>query len=157
MNTGDLETTPGPEPENASELPRRLFLRLGAAGAGGLAIAGAGGLGTPYLAQRGLLSTDGAFAATSTALGDILFYTEVFPTSPLILEPFRDELNVPKALAPSADFKTWDKPPGPGQGQQNSLRQRAPPDLAQPDRRAWTRSSTRSTCWCDRTRSPRPR
>ena len=121
MNTGEPETTSGPELENSSELPRRLFLRLGAAGAGGLAIAGAGGLATPYLAQRGLLSPDGALAATSTALGDTLFYTEAFPTSPLILEPFHDELNVPKALAPSTDFTSWDKPPGPGQGQQNSL------------------------------------
>ena len=104
MNTGEPETTSGPELENSSELPRRLFLRLGAAGAGGLAIAGAGGLATPYLAQRGLLSPDGALAATSTALGDTLFYTEAFPTSPLILEPFHDELNVPKALAPSTDY-----------------------------------------------------
>src|SRR6476619_5248292 len=121
MSTGDLETTSEQEPENISQLPRRTFLRIGAAGVGGLAIAGAGGLGTPYLAQRGLLSADGAVAATSTALGDILFYTEAFPTSPLILEPFRDELNVPKALAPASDFKSWATPPGPGQGQQNSF------------------------------------
>ena len=95
MSTGDLETTSEQEPENISQLPRRTFLRIGAAGVGGLAIAGAGGLGTPYLAHRGLLSADGAVAATSTALGDLLFYTEAFPTSPLILEPFRDELNIP--------------------------------------------------------------
>ena len=121
MNTAHHQPPSGPEPENSSVLPRRLLLRLGAAGAGGLAIAGAGGLATPYLAQRGLLTPDGAVAAASTALGDLLFYTEVFPTSPLILEPFIDELNIPKALAPSTVFTSWDKPPGPGQGQQNSF------------------------------------
>ncbi|NUR06138.1 MAG: multicopper oxidase domain-containing protein [Nocardioidaceae bacterium] len=102
-------------------LQRRTFLRVGAAGATGLAVAGATGLGLPYLSKQGLLSPDGAFGAVSTALGDQLFYTEVFPTSPLILNPFTDELNVPKALAPSTDYMDWVDPPGPGEGQQNSL------------------------------------
>jgi hypothetical protein len=47
------------------------------------------------MAQRGLLSADGAFAATSTALGDVLFYIEKFPTSPLIISPFSDPLPIP--------------------------------------------------------------
>ncbi len=112
---------------------RRTVLRLGAAGATGVALGAAGGFGTPYLSQRGLLSADGAFAATSTALGDLLFYTEVFPTSPLILSPFTDKLPIPKALAPvqNGEYAGWAKPPGPGIGQQNSMRQRAPPDLVE--------------------------
>ncbi|MGH3308541.1 MAG: multicopper oxidase family protein, partial [Nocardioides sp.] len=76
----------------------------------------------PYLADRGWLSADGAFAATSTALADAL-YTEAFPTSPLILTPFRDALPIPKALRPThkSAFVRWPKPPGPGRGRQNSL------------------------------------
>jgi len=75
------------------------------------------------LASRGLLSADGAFAAAATELGDRLFYEEVFPTSPLILNPFSDPLPVPRALAPvpETDFRRWARPPGPGPGQQNSL------------------------------------
>ena len=74
--------------------------------------------------RRGLLSADGAFAATATALGDLLFYVEKFPTSPLILSPFTDVLPVPKALAPvpASTVSAWPLPPGPGPGQQNSLR-----------------------------------
>ncbi|MEO6144787.1 MAG: multicopper oxidase domain-containing protein [Dermatophilaceae bacterium] len=78
----------------------------------------------PFLSQRGLLSADGAFAATSTELGDNLFYLEAFPTSPLILSPFSDPLLIPKALAPEPEsaYKAWTQPPGGGVGQQNSLR-----------------------------------
>ena len=87
-------------------------------------MAAAGAFGKPYLAKKGLLSADGAFAATSTALGDLLFYLERFPTSPLILDPFKDPLVVPKALRPEpkAGFTRWPEPPGPGLGQQNSRR-----------------------------------
>lgn len=53
-------------------------------------------------------------------------YTEVFPTSPFILNPFTDPLPIPKPLAPS-DPTTWKDPktgkplpPGPGPGQQDS-------------------------------------
>src|SRR3954468_965630 len=70
-------------------ISRRTLLRLGAAGGAGAALVAAQGWGAPFLAQRGLLSADGAFAASSTALGDLLFYTEAFPTSPLIIEPFK--------------------------------------------------------------------
>jgi FtsP/CotA-like multicopper oxidase with cupredoxin domain len=104
-------------------MSRRAVLRLGAAGVVGAGVTAARGFGVPYLADRGLLSPDGAFAAVSTALGDVL-YTEAFPTSPLILQPFRDVLPVPQALRPQAQsvFSTWSDPPGPGGGQQNSLR-----------------------------------
>ncbi len=103
---------------------RRTLLRVGAVGATGVALSAAGGIGGPYLARNGLLSPDGAFGAASMGLGDLLFYIEEYPTSPLILTPFKDPLNVPKALAPcpSSDFLTWTDPPGPGDGRQNSLR-----------------------------------
>ena len=102
---------------------RRTLLRVGAVGATGVALSAAGGIGGPYLARNGLLSPDGAFGAASMGLGDLLFYIEEYPTSPLILTPFKDPLNVPKALAPcpSSDFLTWTEPPGPGDGRQSSL------------------------------------
>src|SRR3954447_26683299 len=86
-------------------------------------VAAVQGVGVPKLHQRGLLSPDGAFGATSTALGDLLFYTEVFPTSPLILNPFSDELPIPPAAkpVPASEYTNWARPPGPGPGQQNSL------------------------------------
>ncbi|WP_260680752.1 multicopper oxidase domain-containing protein [Arthrobacter sp. KBS0703] len=53
-----------------------------------------------------------------------MFYIEKFPTSPLIISPFSDPLRIPKALAPvpKSVFSAWRNPPGPGPGQQNSLR-----------------------------------
>ena len=118
------------ESATANHLSRRMLLRLGAAGGAGAALVAAQGWAGPLLAQKGLLSPDGAFAATSTALGDQLFYIEEFPTSPLILTPFQDRLAVPKALAPVPKvgngsvhgFSEWREPPGPGDGQQNSMR-----------------------------------
>jgi FtsP/CotA-like multicopper oxidase with cupredoxin domain len=103
---------------------RRVMLRLSAVGAAGAALAAASEAGAPYLARKGLLSSDGPFAATATALGDLLFYKEVYPTSPLILHPFDDELLNPKAFAPvpASRVSGWPLPPGPGPGQQNSLR-----------------------------------
>ncbi|MFL6132065.1 MAG: hypothetical protein ACJ72A_04665, partial [Nocardioidaceae bacterium] len=107
-------------------LSRRTLLRFGAVGGLGVGVAAAGALGGPYLSQKGLLSLDGAFGATSTELGDLLFYKEVFPTSPLILSPFSDPLVIPPAAKPVpaseyTDPKKWARPPGPGPGQQNSL------------------------------------
>ncbi len=99
---------------------RRTLLRLGAVGGAGVALVGVQGVGRPFLAERGLLSVDGAFAATSMTLADQL-YIEAFPTSPLILAPFTDELFIPTALRPvqPSDLRPA---PGPGIGQQNSLR-----------------------------------
>src|SRR3954453_21753473 len=107
-------------------LSRRTMLRLGAVGGVGVGVTAAGAFGRPYLSQKGLLSPDGAFGATSTALGDLLFYKEVFPTSPLILSPFSDPLVIPPAASPVpasvyTDRKKWPRPPGPGVNQQNSL------------------------------------
>jgi FtsP/CotA-like multicopper oxidase with cupredoxin domain len=103
---------------------RRTLLRWGAIGGVGVGLTAAGGWAGPYLGQKGLLSADGAFGATSTALGDLLFYKEVFPTSPLILEPFKDALPIPEAMkpVPVEEFSRWAYPPGPGDGQQNSYR-----------------------------------
>lgn len=103
-------------------LSRRVLLRFAAVGTAGAALTATGAWGRPYLAQRGLLSANGAFAATSTALGDLLFYIENFPTSPLILDPFTDPLPIPRALrpVPRSEFSAWPSPPGPGPGQQDA-------------------------------------
>ena len=122
-----------------SSLQRRTILRVGAGVVTGAAVLGARDLWVPSMARRGLLSPDGAFGAASTALGDAVFFTEAFPTSPLILSPFTDKLNVPKALAPTETtvFSGWTDPPGPGDGQQNSLRnerhQKWSSDISCPD------------------------
>jgi FtsP/CotA-like multicopper oxidase with cupredoxin domain len=109
------------ESADAGGVARRTILRVGAVGGAGVALVGAYRFGS---AQKGGLSADGTFAATSTAIGDTLFYIENFPTSPLILTPFTDPLPVPKALAPipKSVYSGWAEPPGPGIGQQNSLR-----------------------------------
>ncbi len=80
-------------------IPRRTLLKLGAAGATALALTGAEGLIVPNLAERGLLSPDGVFDAASIALADAI-YIEAFPTSPLILSPFKDDLPIPPAMRP---------------------------------------------------------
>jgi FtsP/CotA-like multicopper oxidase with cupredoxin domain len=108
--------------EQTGSLTRRTALRLGALGATGVAMASANATLAPYLAPRGLLSPDGVLAAAATAITDLV-YLEVFPTSPLILEPFKDSLDVPMAERPisQSEFSNWAKPPGPGYGQQSSL------------------------------------
>lgn len=105
-----------------ARLPRREFLRLGAIGGAAVTAGAIGSLWIPDLRQRGLLSADGVFDAASIAWADSL-YREAFPTSPLILNPFSDELVVPKALAPEpwTEYSNWASPPGPGEGQQNSF------------------------------------
>jgi FtsP/CotA-like multicopper oxidase with cupredoxin domain len=112
------------ESADAGGVSRRMLLRLGAVGGAGVALVAAQGVGGPLLSAKGLLGADAAFAATSAALGDKLFYIEAFPTSPLILSPFSDPLPIPKAMTPipKSVYSTWANPPGPGVGQQNSLR-----------------------------------
>ncbi|HET6967672.1 MAG TPA: multicopper oxidase domain-containing protein [Ornithinibacter sp.] len=102
---------------------RRTILRLGAASGLGAALVAARGVAAPLLAQKGLLTLDGAFAQSSTLLGDLLFYVEKHPTSPLILSPFTDPLPIPRALSPvpASTFSSWASPPGPGPGQQSSF------------------------------------
>jgi FtsP/CotA-like multicopper oxidase with cupredoxin domain len=105
-----------------AKVSRRTALRVGAAGTAAAVLTAAGAWGEPYLAQKGLLSPDGVFAAASGGLSD-LTYIEAFPISPLILTPFTDPLPIPKALAPvpKSVYSSWASPPGPGHGQQNSL------------------------------------
>lgn len=79
--------------------------------------------------KLGLVGTAAATLAGSRLKNAIItakaggFYTEVFPTSPLILTPFVDPLPIPKALAPvpAAEWNAWASKPGPEPGKQNSL------------------------------------
>jgi FtsP/CotA-like multicopper oxidase with cupredoxin domain len=75
-------------------LTRRDMLKLSAGGAG-VFVLGAGGFAIP----RGFARGGGSGS----------LYIEAFPTSPLILNPFNDPLNVPSALRP-ADISNWGKP-----------------------------------------------
>jgi len=110
------------ESAEAGGVARRTVLKWGAIGGAGVALATAQGVGVPFLAQKGFLSPDGAFAATAEVLSDGGLYIENFPTSPLILSPFTDPLPVPKALHPEPQtLIASPDPPGPGFGQQNSL------------------------------------
>ncbi len=88
-----------------TQFSRRDFLKLGVAGTAAVTLA----------------SSRLANAISNAKAGGP--YTEVFPTSPLILSPFQDELPIPKALAPIAksEVDTWATPPGSGYGQQNSI------------------------------------
>jgi FtsP/CotA-like multicopper oxidase with cupredoxin domain len=97
---------------NQIQIPRRLLLKAGLAGAGVVALGGAGAVLAPGLASR--LRITGAEAGSS--------YVEAWPTSPLIVNPFNDALPIPKALAPipRSVYSTWKNPPGPGLGQQDS-------------------------------------
>ena len=111
------------EPATPSGISRRTLLRLGALGVAGAALMGGRSLAESYLAPRGLMSADGVFAGAATAITDAV-YVEAFPTSPLILSPFTDQLPIPQAARPVDPnvVKSWAQPPGPGAGQQNSLR-----------------------------------
>ena len=85
------------------ELNRRQWLAMG---------------GAALVGSRSFLATP-AFGGSCTPGQQAI---EVFPTSPLILEPFRDPLPIPKALAPVplSEVAGWSRPPGPGIGQQDS-------------------------------------
>jgi FtsP/CotA-like multicopper oxidase with cupredoxin domain len=117
------EETGGSEPSvGRQKLSRRWALRLGATGAAAVAVGVGRAKLMPRLNVQGMANADGIFDAASDAVSDSV-YTEVFPTSPLILNPFIDELLVPKAATPLTPQEVADlpKPPGPGIGQQNSL------------------------------------
>ncbi|HEY3312327.1 MAG TPA: multicopper oxidase domain-containing protein [Anaerolineales bacterium] len=91
--------------KNEAQLSRRDFLKLGLIGSGAVALSSSRLYNAIYSVKAG---------------GP---YTEVFPTSPLILSPFQDVLPIPKALAPipKSEVDTWKSPPGSGYGQQNSI------------------------------------
>jgi FtsP/CotA-like multicopper oxidase with cupredoxin domain len=90
-------------------------LQAGAAGAGaaGLAASGAG-------LAVGVFGSAGPRPRKASAGG---VYDDDMPTSPLILDPFRDPLPIPRALAPvpRSVVATWKSPPGNGAGQQDSF------------------------------------
>jgi len=105
------------------QFPRRTFLKIGAVCAAAVAAGTGASMIVPELRRKGLMSGDGVFEAASMALADDI-YEEVYPTSPLILHPFIDELMIPKALSPvsASEVSSWTYRPGPGEGEQNSLR-----------------------------------
>lgn len=111
----------GEHAEQPGAHARRHFLKMGAVGTAAVALGTAGSLVAPNLRKRGLLSADGVFDAASIAWADAI-YTEVFPTSPLIVSPFQDELVIPKAKrpVPSTDYSGWKSPPGKSYGQQDA-------------------------------------
>src|SRR5690348_6855495 len=111
------------ETASSSGVSRRNILRAGAVGAAAVGLGAGKVLMAPTLQMRGLASPDGVFGAASMAFGDAL-YIEAFPTSPLILNPFTDPLLIPPAAKPltPAEVAALPLPPGPGVGQQNSLR-----------------------------------
>jgi FtsP/CotA-like multicopper oxidase with cupredoxin domain len=116
--TFDVQTSGELIPDATREggLARRTLLRIGAAGTA-VAAAGVGKvLAEPNLATRGLLTPDGVFGAASMAWSGAV-YTEVYPTSPLILNPFTDAFVKPEPLRPTAPavYGTWGTPPGPNQ------------------------------------------
>ena len=98
-------------------------------GAAGAAIVAGKAFVEPALAQKGLLSSNGVFAAAATAIADLV-YIEAFPTSPLILEPFKDQLTIPKAMRRPRSRSTWAG--------------RSPPGPATASRTRWATSGTRS-------------
>ncbi len=126
------------EGTDAGSVTRRMLLRLGAATTAVAGVGAARVVAEPSLEARGLNSPDGIFSAASIAWSGAI-YTEAFPTSPLILEPFKDALPIPKALAPApqAEVDSWDHKPGGGAGEQNSLRNQAhqiwPRQIGYPD------------------------
>src|SRR5690348_17392220 len=118
MRTGRGEASNMSEgTEERTSVSRRAFLRAGAIGATAVGLTAGKALVLPNLVDRGLWSPDGVMGAASIAWADSI-YTEVMPTSPLILNPFSDELPIPDALTPRPDYKSWSNAPGPAAGQQ---------------------------------------
>jgi FtsP/CotA-like multicopper oxidase with cupredoxin domain len=99
-------------PADAGQVSRRNVLRFGAAAGAAFGLGAGRLLVQPALQQRGLLSGNGALGAASMAWADAL-YTEVFPTSPLILSPFQDKLPIPQAARPipKSQWSNWTRKP----------------------------------------------
>ena len=93
---------------------RRAVLQTGAGGAALATAYAVHSMLGPSLAQRGLASSEGVFDAASIELSSSL-YSEVFPISPLVLEPFKDQLPIPAVLQPTSGL------PGAGRYTQSSL------------------------------------
>jgi FtsP/CotA-like multicopper oxidase with cupredoxin domain len=122
------------EPDERSGFSRRTLLRAGALGATAVGLQAGASLLAPNLAGRGLWTPDGVFGAASIAWADNI-YTEAFPTSPLILNPFSDPLK-PKTAERPADTSGWAVKPN--KDQQNSF---AP----------GTNNAERHQIWCEDT------
>jgi FtsP/CotA-like multicopper oxidase with cupredoxin domain len=95
------------------KLSRRDVLKIGAMSGAATAVGAITGLPARAAAAAGVQT-----AGSCSGLQAI----EAFPTSPLILEPFKDPLPVPKAASPidPAVVATWSSPPDPGVGRQDS-------------------------------------
>src|SRR3954467_8961095 len=82
---------------NSIQLTRRDMLKLSSAGAGVFALTASG-----FAVPRG-------FGAGGGGGGGGSLYIAAFPTSPLILNPFSDELVIPQAMRP-VDKTNWTNP-----------------------------------------------
>src|SRR5919202_1060946 len=95
---------------NDMKFRRREMLKVGAAGAGILALGRVAGATIPELAQRLSLS-----AITTAEAGSV--YIEAFPTSPLILDPFTQALKLGEGIpdlqrpVPYSEYSRWASPP----------------------------------------------
>src|SRR3954449_13213309 len=76
---------------NSIQLTRRDMLKLSSAGAGVFALTASG-----FAVPRGFGAGGGG--------GGGSIYIEAFPTSPLILNPFTDELVIPQAMRPADEL-----------------------------------------------------
>lgn len=93
--------------KDKARFSRRDFLKLGLAGSAVTTVA---------VAKLSQASSKAKASGGSN-------YTEVWPTSPLILAPFTDSLPIPKALAPisTSEYGSWGSPPSCLPGRQNSF------------------------------------
>jgi FtsP/CotA-like multicopper oxidase with cupredoxin domain len=92
----------------------------------GALIVGAGGV------RPGIALAKGSNNDSGCGLADV----EEYPTSPLVLEPFEDELPIPKALAPERyeDVAQWNPLPGPArQDASGEVHQLWPTQLGLPE------------------------
>ena len=67
------ETSRLDEPTKVTQLPRRMFLKLGAVGAAAVAVGTTSSLIVPELRRKGLLSANGVFDASSQALAALVY------------------------------------------------------------------------------------
>jgi FtsP/CotA-like multicopper oxidase with cupredoxin domain len=114
-------------------LTRRDMVKLSAGGAGVFALTASG-----FAVPKGLAGGGG---------GGGSLYIEAFPTSPLIMNPFSDDLTIPRALRPS-DLKDSLGAGNPATAQPNKLRQDSigpAPDTAYEDK--YHQKLGQHQCW----------
>ena len=106
-----------------AKVSRRTALRVGAAGTAAACLTAAGAFGEPALAQKGLLSGNGVFAAAATAVCRSGLHRGL-PDQPADPHAVHGPAADPEGAARRCRSRStlgWAKPPGPGDGQQNSL------------------------------------